>query len=94
MIQDMVKFVETGKIADVCCSGVPVNPIKGGAEVGIKDANWQYPVCTTGFIVKDPNGNYRGITAGHCMAGNHWNDGTQQYYQPNNGRYIGNQISG
>jgi V8-like Glu-specific endopeptidase len=92
---DMVKLREVGKITPVN-SGITVNPITAGAEIWVKDATWTPPppVCTTGFIVKDSSGNYRGLTAGHCQASTHWNDGTQKYYQPYNGRYIGNEIAG
>lgn len=94
----MVTLVETGKIVLVR-SGITVNPITAGAEIGIPGAENQgtwgpQPVCTTGFIVKDSNGNYRGLTAGHCQASQNWNNGLQQYKQPYGGRLIGNQISG
>ncbi|MGI0059382.1 MAG: hypothetical protein ACREBJ_06400, partial [Nitrosotalea sp.] len=92
---DMVKLVETGKLT-LINSGITVNPITAGAEIWVKDATWTPPppVCTTGFIVKISNGTVRGLTAGHCQASSHWNDGTQPYYQPYNGRYIGNVIAG
>ncbi len=91
--QNMVELVQTGKTIPLT-SGLTLNPIRGAAEIGVVGWNVSPPVCTTGFIVKDSSGNYRGLTAGHCMASANWNNGQQQYDQPNNGRYIGNQISG
>ncbi len=91
---DMVKLVEVGKIIPVnddtkpCnanqrhdYSPVTVNPIMGGAEIGIPGAENSWctytPKCTDGFVVKDSGGNFRGLTAGHCQV-----SGTQQYRQP------------
>jgi hypothetical protein len=81
---DMVKLVQSSIILEN--SGITVNPIEGGAEVGTP-----LEVCTTGFIVKDSGGNYRGLTAGHCIS---HNDGSDTFKQPDGGRTIGNQISG
>lgn len=82
---NMVKLIQSDIILEN--SGITVGPpIEGGAEVGTP-----LDVCTTGFIVKDPSGNYRGLTAGHCIA---HNDGSDTFTQPNGGRTIGNQVSG
>lgn len=93
---DMVKLVESGKFKLVN-SGITVNPITGGAEIGVVGANWPTfpPVCTTGFIVKLSNGAIRGMTAGHCQKGGpSENDGQQTYTQPWGGRTIGNTVAG
>lgn len=81
---DMVKLVQSSIILEN--SGITVKPIEGGAEVGTP-----LEICTTGFIVKDPSLNYRGLTAGHCIA---HNDGSDTFTQPNGGRIIGKQIAG
>ncbi len=82
---NMVKLIQSDIILEN--SGITVGPpIEGGAEVGTP-----LEVCTTGFIVKDSGGNYRGLTAGHCIA---HNDGSDIFTQPNGGRTIGHQISG
>ncbi|MDE2590921.1 MAG: hypothetical protein KGL95_14795, partial [Patescibacteria group bacterium] len=85
---DMVKIVES-QIQPECCSGITVNPIEGGAEISTD--NIDADTCTTGFIVKDSSGNYRGLTVAHCTP---HNDGSDKYYQPEFGRLIGNQIAG
>lgn len=91
---DMIQLKEVGKIVDVnddtmpCNSAqlhdynpVTVNPILGGAEIGLPGAEngWctYTPKCTMGFVVKDPSANFRGLTAGHCQV-----SGTQTYRQP------------
>jgi hypothetical protein len=85
---NMVKIVKS-KIQPECCSGIKVGPpIEGGAEINTDGIDAD--TCTTGFIVKDSSGNYRGLTVAHCTP---HNDGSDKYYQPEFGRLIGNQIA-
>lgn len=84
---DMVKIIKSHIVPET--SGIKVGPpIEGAAE--ITTDNIDADTCTTGFIVKDSSGNYRGLTVAHCTP---HNDGSDSYYQPEFGRFIGHQIA-
>jgi len=59
-------------------------PLCGGLQIQIAN-NTHYVPCTLGYFVRDPNGNYGIITAGHCVE-RLWRNGNPTWvwvYQPN-----------
>lgn len=76
--------------ADACTSDTHCRPMKGGLEINPSlGAVGTDTRCTSGFVVRNTNGFYNMLTAGHCIE--YWGGYGQTWYHDNDsygrGRY-------
>jgi hypothetical protein len=82
----------TSSNADACNNDHDCRPMKGGLEINPHDdeaGNGNGHACTSGFVVRDTNGYYKILTAGHCIE--YWGGYGDNWFHNNNvfghGRY-------
>ncbi|MEP0824975.1 MAG: hypothetical protein HRF40_05770 [Nitrososphaera sp.] len=86
-----VRIVQTTPIK-YASDGVPLNPLKGGAQIALTTGN-PAPYCTTGFVANRVSDGMRVlVTAGHCENGIDMT-GDQVYYQPVGGSRKGQEVA-